>query len=564
MKRFVRIFFASIMAISLLGCGKQTGISVSSRLGEVTPSGIKLGGVLRMNEEETPRSLDPVRIGDSASHDIGTQLFDGLLNFNNQIELEPGIAERYEISNDGLTYTFYLRKGVSFHDNPCFPDGKGREVKAEDVKYSFTRVLNPENQSTGVWLFDKMVEGASEYLNGQADEVTGFQAIDDYTFQLRLIKPFGPFIYRIAMAYGFIVPREAVEYYGKDFFQHPVGTGPFRFVHWKPGQEILLARNEQYWKRDKDGVQLPYLDGIRISRINDFKISFLEFDVGNLDFIKQIHEDVWSKVFDNNNQVRPEYQKYQILSKPLWVLQYFGFNLTQPPFKDNHALRQAINYAVDREAIIQYVMNGRGQPANGVVPVGIPGYRSDVEGYSYNPDKAKELLAQAGYPNGEGLGEIVLQLNSGGTVNESIAEAVQEQLRKVGINIRLQVMDWAQHLENVDNNKAIFFRMGWVADYPDPENFLQLLWSKSFSPEGPNHSRYSNPEFDRIYEEAITIADTQKRFELYRQAEKIAVDDAPWLFLFFTTRYHMAQPYVKNYVLNPQELPILTEVWLDK
>ncbi len=558
-----------IITLLMASCGgsEHSGISsrpdIPSRRGETTPSGIKLGGIFRMNESGTPRSFDPVRIDESAGHHIADQMYDGLFKFDDKLDLIPGVAKSHEVSEDGKTYTLFLQKGIRFHDDACFPNGKGREVKASDVEYCLTRVLTPTSKSTGAWIFEDIVVGAKDFMSGKADKVAGFKIVDDDTFQVELNKPFLRFPFRLAMAFCYIHPHEALEYYKDDFFQNPVGTGPFQFVHWKPNQEILMKRNPHYWMKDKDGVQLPYLDGVSCNRINDFKISFLEFDLGNLELVQQIHEDLWTNVFDANNHVRPDFAKYKIQHMPLWVTQYFGFNLTKPPFKDNKNLRQAFNYSIDREAIIKYVINGRGIPATGVVPSGIPGYESDVKGYSYDPQKAKQLLADAGYPNGEGLEEITLQLNSGGTVNETIAEAIQEQLRKIGVTINLQIVDWAQHLESIDNNQPLFYRLGWVADYPDPENFIQLLSSKNFPPNGANYSRYSNPEYDKLFDEAMMSSDAKKQVELFKQAEKIAVEDAPWLFLFYTVRYRMMQPYVNDLVYNPQELIFLTKVWLD-
>ncbi|HOJ61187.1 MAG TPA: ABC transporter substrate-binding protein [bacterium] len=559
----IGLIFMSVVLVT--GCGGSgVNFDYPTRRGEITPSGVRLGGVFRMNEEGTPRSLDPVRIGDSVSHHIGQQIFDSVLTFDDDLELRPGIAESYELSGDGLVYTFKIRSGVRFQDDPCFPGGRGREVTAHDVAYSLTRNLIPANLSTGVWLFDTLVEGAKEFLEGQADHVSGFRVLDDSTFQIRLKKPFAPFPYRLAMSYCFVVPREAVEHYGQDFFQHPVGTGPFRFAYWKPNQELLLVRNLNYWQKDADGVPLPYLDAIRISFINDLKIAFLEFDLGNLDFVQEIHDDIWSKVFDETGRVRPAYQKYQIDGRLMWITQYYGFNLTKPPFKDNRALRQAFNYAIDRESLIKYVLNGRGEAARGVVPPNMPGYTSRVEGYPFNLEKARKLMAQAGYPNGEGLGEITLQLNSAGTLNENVAEAVQEQLSKIGVKVQLRVVDWSQHLESLDNYEPVFFRMAWVADWPEPENFLALLYGSNLSPAGPNHTAYANPEFDRCYEQAIATPDEAERYALYQQAEQIAVEDAPWLFLYNTKRYNVRQPYVRNMRLNAQELMFLTQVWLDE
>lgn len=559
-------WWLSALVVLCIGCGGG-GIDLgeySSRIGEVTPSGIKLGGVFHYNESAEPRSLDPVRTGESSATAVVSQIYDGLVKFDSNLNLEPGLAERWDISDDGLEFTFYLRQGIRFHDDECFPDGIGREMTAADVNYSLHRVCDPSTMTTGAWIFTDLVEGAQAFNEGTADSISGFEVIDDYTFKIRLMKKSSLLLYRLAMTYSFITAPEAVEHYGADFFQNPVGTGPFRFVDWNTRQYIGMVRNEHYWKTDADGVQLPYLDAAIMTFVPDFKIEFIEFDRGNLDRLRSIHEDLWTNIIDENRELRPEFDHYQLLTQELLVTQYYGFNLEKEPFKDNKALRQAFNYAIDRDSIIEFVLNGRGVPSTGVVPGSMPGHESITTPYTFDLEKARALMVEAGYPNGEGLPPITLDLNSGGTTNESIAEAVQNQLRQIGVSVDLNVVEWAQHLENIDQGNSQFFRLGWIADYPDPENFLALQWSENFAPLGPNYSRYSNPEFDALFEQARATLDPVERDRLYQQAEVIAFEDAPWLFIFNTKRYTLVQPYVRNYVLNTQEIPILYEVWLDQ
>lgn len=566
--------FIALFAIALLfGCGGASGPNVYapdtelppgavSRLGQTTSSGITLGGLYRMNESAEPRSLDPVRTGESTATALTTQLYDGLVNLDPNLNIVPGFAESYEISDDGLLYTFKIRRGVMFHDDACFPGGKGREANAHDVKYSFQRLLDPSTQSTGAWVFVDNVIGAKDYRDQKVDDVEGFEVVDDYTFKIHLHTPFSAFLQRLAMPYCFIHPHEAVEKYGSDFFQNPVGTGPFKFVHWKPGQEILMVRHPNYWKKDKDGVSLPYVDAVRCTFIPDMKIEFIEFDSGNLDRLYYIHDDLFKSILTEDNQLRPQYSQYQLLTRDLLLLQYYGFNVTIEPFTDKR-VRQAFNYAIDRDSIIKFVLNGRGSPATGIVPPSMPNYSSITTGFTYDLEKAKALMAEAGYPNGEGLPEITLELNSGGTINELVAEAIQNQLKQIGVSVRLQIVEWTQHLQKIDDGETEFFRLGWIGDYPDPENYLSLMWSKNFTPKGTNYSRYSNPEFDRLFEEGMRLTDEKKRIALYQQAEKVAYDDAPILFLYFGKRYRLMQPFVRGYVYNAQERDILSEVWLD-
>lgn len=569
--RFMNGFILSLLVVVLASCGQNRGASgpqrslegYPSRAGEVTPSGIHLGGVFRYNVSSEPRSLDPVNTGESSATAVVTQLYDGLINYDSNLNLIPGIAKEWEISEDGKTYTFHLREGVRFHDDPCFPNGEGREVTAHDVDFSLHRVVDPSTTSTGAWIFTDVVMGAEAFYSGEADRVSGFEVVDDYTFRITLNDVFAPFLYRLAMTYCYITAPEAVDHYGEDFFQNPVGTGPFDFVHWKSRQEILMVRHPNYWRTDEDGVQLPYLDAARMRFIADLKIEFLAFDRGNLDRLYSIHEHNWPTVMDENRELRPDYQKYQLLRKELLVTQYYGFNLEKEPFKDNAKLRQAFNYAIDREGIIEFVMNGRASVADSMVPHSMPGYESITEGYTRDLERAQQLLAEAGYPNGEGLPPITLDLNSGGTTNESIAEAIQAQLAEIGVEVQLNIVEWAQHLQNLDDGRPHFYRLGWIADYPDPENFLILGYSKNIPPVGANYSRFANEEFDRLFEEGQHTIDDEERTKLYQQAEKIFYEEAPWLFLVNTIRYSLVQPYVRNYVLNAQERPILHEVWFE-
>ncbi len=469
---------------------------------------VKRGGTLRAALTSKIRSLDPARVGDTASSLIASQIYEGLLELDDKLQLRPGLAESWE-SPDGITWTFHLRKGVRFQDDPCFPGGAGRELTVHDVKYSFLRIADPAVLSTGWWIFRGRVKGMDAYrreLLAAKEEgrkpgvmdVAGLKVLDDRTLRIELTKPFAPFLDLLAMSYAWVVPREVVECRGVDFFRHPVGTGPFVLEEWRPGVHVLLKRNPNYWGKDERGEKLPRLDGIRIRLLRDNLVAFLEFDRGNLDYTG-IPEEIWTRVMTPERKLKKKYRKYKLSTAPRLDVNYYGFMMDKEPFAGNRLLRQALNYAVNREAIIKHVLNGRGVPARGVLPPGIPGYRGDLEGYRYNPDKAAELLARAGYPGGEGLPELTLQLNSGGTLNEDIAAAVQAMLAEVGVKVKLMVVSWPQHLDSIDRGKPRFFRLGWIADYPDPENFLALLYGKNHSPAGPNSTRYANPRFDELY-----------------------------------------------------------------
>jgi peptide/nickel transport system substrate-binding protein len=541
------------------------------------------GGIYRVNETGELRSLDPVAINDVTSAHIAENIYDQLLYFDADLNLTCELAERWEISPDGRAYTYYLRRGVYFHDDPCFPGGKGRELTAEDVAYSLTRCCDARTGTLSADYFRGKVVGAEEFYDATREaaatgaeprvkSVRGFRVIDRYTFRIELVEPFGPFEYYVAMNFTGIHPREAVEYYGKDFFQHPVGTGPFRFVRWTPDRECVLVRNERYWKRDSAGNRLPYLDGVRFTFVKDDKVQFLEFTEGNLDECYRIPSEFFPLVVNEQKQLRSAFRRFQLLRVPALSTQYYGMVTTHPVFADRR-VRQAFCYAVDRERILRYVLKGQGgEPAHhGLVPPAMPDYPArSVVGYRFDPSKARQLLADAGFPMGRGFPAIELQLNSGGGRNQLVAEAVQSQLAEVlGIRIGLKMVEFARHLDEIDHGRAPFFRLGWIADYPDPESFLNLFYGKlvprdSSAPSPLNSTRYRNPRYDELFESARRTLDRHQRNQLFARAEQIAIADAPMVLLFYDEDYRLLQPYIRGYRNNAMDRRQYAYVWFDR
>ena len=552
---------AVTLILLCLSCG--TGEQDTGKEYREIAGGIVQGGTFRFNLTEPPRSLDPARIGDSASWHISENIYEGLVGFDSALGLQPCLAMSWEISEDGKVYTFHLREGVLFHDSPAFPNGKGREVTAEDVRYSFTRIADPKTLSTGYWIWNGKVRGIKEFHDGASERVEGFQVVDPHTFRIVLDEPFAPFLSLLTISYGFVVPQEAVEYYGEDFFQNPVGTGPFEFVEWIPDRRIVLEGNPHYWGKDSHGNSLPYLDKVISRFIGESIPEFQEFVLGNLEYVQPIPPDMWDGVFDKENKPRPNFQKFQIRQKQLLAINYFGFLMGKPPFGTDVRLRYAMNYAIDREGIIHHILRGEGTPAKGPIPTSMPGYGERVWGFTYDPEKARSLLAEAGYPGGKNLPEITLQLNSAGRLNELLAEVIQQQLEAVGFKIRLKVVEWSQHLDTVERGDVGFFRLGWNADYVDPENFLALFDSRNFSPAGPNATRFSDPRFDALFREALRTLDSEKRFDLYRQAEEIVMEVCPWLLINYPHTTRLVQPYVRGLELNAMDRRPLKEVWLE-
>lgn len=580
--KFSNTLAAVFCVLGLIACGggRDNAPGSGSSALKQAKGGIYYGGEYRNNEMAELRSLDPVGVNDATSHHIADQIYDNLISYDENLHLIPALAERWEIAPDGMSYTYYLRKGVYFHDDPCFPDGKGREFTAQDVKYSLTRVCDARTRTLGAEYFKDKVKGAAEYYAAtiqaqktstepSVKEVSGFVIVDPYTFRIDMVKPFAPFEYYLTLGVTLIHPREAVEKYQKDFFQHPVGTGPFQFISWTPERECILKRNPRYWQKDEQGNQLPYLEGIRFSFMKDLNNQFIECRNGNLEESYRIPSEFFKDVVDEQKNPKPEYQKYQVLHKPALSSQYYGMLCTGKMFSDKR-LRQALNYGIDREQIVKYVLKGQsaGPGIHGLVPPQMVDYNgTTIKGYNYDLEKARALLTEAGYPGGKGL-EISLQLNNGGGRNLQVAEAIQAQLSKnLGIKVNLKQVEFARHLDEVDAGKVEFFRLGWIADYPDPETFLNLFFGKLVpDPDRPspiNHTRYKNPAFDDILMQALSTTDRMKRMELYRQAEQIAINDAPIMVLMYDEDYRMLQKYVEGYKNNAMDKRMYKYVWFN-
>lgn len=567
----MKTYLLGILSLCLLlnSCAKKNEGVHSLR---DVKGGKKYGGTMRMNETGDLRSVDPPQINDVTSRHVGENIYDQLLEFDNDLNLIPCLAKSYEISPDGITYTFHLRTDVVFNEDDCFPGGKGRKFSSKDVVYSFARALDPKTNTLALPYF-QVIKGAKEYFDSKATlagGVSGLAAPDDSTFIITLKEAFSPFINYVAISNSFIIAKEAVDKYGKDFTHHGVGTGPFRFVNYKEGRYCLLTRNPHYWDKDKDGNQLPYLDTVIFSFMQENKAEFLQFKAGKLDRQYRIPNEFFQQVCDEKKELQGEYKKFQLFKVASMSTQFYGFN-TQKPGVSNVHLRRAISFAIDRKKIIKYVLKNQAYAPgeHGVVPKSMPGYPFEqVQGFSFNNDSARAELAIAKKELGGAIPELTLQLNKGGGRNEDVAQAIQAQLKEnLGLEIKLMTVEWAQHTANIDEGKALFFRLGWVADYPDPQNFLNLLYSKNIPANGPssvNQTRYRNPEFDKLYEAAIKETDRAKVMQLWAQADQIAVRDAPQIIIYYDEDYTMLQPWVRDYPINGQDNNPMKHTWFSE
>ncbi len=512
--------------------------------------------VFRYNESKGIATLDPAFARNQTIIWPVNQLYNGLVQMDGELHVTPCIARDWSISPDGKAYTFRLRQDVYFHDDPVFPEGKGRKVNARDFIYSFSRITDPAVASPGAWIFNLVRKEG------------GFEALNDSTFRIHLEQAFPAMLGILTMPYCHVVPREAVEKYGDDFRSHPVGTGPFRFRYWKEGEKLVFVRNDHYFETDSLGVPLPYLDAVAVSFINDKQSEFLEFMKGNIDFLSGVHAAYKSELLTRSGKLNPKYVgRFRMQVEPYLNTEYLGFLVdrdlpaSMPVLRDRR-LRQAINLGFDRQKMITYLRNGLGRPATaGFVPDGIPSFSEEVRGYDYDPDRARRLLAEAGYPLGQGLPVIPLTTTSDYL---DLCEYIQHELSKIGISLAIEVSPGAAFRNAVANGKLPFFRGSWIADYPDAENYLALFYSRNFSPSGPNYTHFASAAYDQLYEQALETADDQARYALYHKMDRMVTEEAVVVPLFYDRVVRFTPVRVTGLGSNPMNMLELKRVKINK
>ncbi|MBX3164261.1 MAG: ABC transporter substrate-binding protein [Bacteroidetes bacterium] len=468
-------------------------------------------------------SLDPAAAANFENIQPVNQLYNGLLQMDDDLNVIPCIARHYSISEDGLTYTFRLRQDVFFHDNICFKNGKGRKVTAQDFVFSFHR------------LYDSKVSSAISLL----ENIKNFEATNDSTLKISLKKPFSAFLSVLTMKYFSVVPREAVEYYKLDFRANPVGTGAFVFKAWEEGTKLILLKNEHYFERDEHNNSLPYLDAVTVSFIKDRETAFMELLNGKFDMLSGADAFNANEVLDREGNLHEVYAKKFYLQKETFLkTDYIGILVdTNVALVKNSPLklkliRQAINYAFDRNKLVKYLRNNLGEAAHaGFIPKGMKSYNPDsVKGYYYNPEKVKQLLAEAGFANGKGLPELTIYITDN---YKEQAEFIQSQLAANNIKTHISVEKTSVLRQAVNNCEYLLFKKSWYCDYADEENFMSLFYGKNFTPQGVNFFHYKNAEFDTLYETALAEKDEAKKILLYQKMDKLITEDAPFIPLYY-------------------------------
>ncbi len=520
----------------------------------------KSKNIFSINQTAGVESLDPAFAKNLNIMTHTNNLYNRLIEYDDSMRVIPSLAKSWTVSADRKTYTFIIRNDVFFHDNDAFPNGKGRRLTAQDVAYSLGRIIDEKVASPGAWIF-----------NGNVADVNPFEATNDSTFILRLNKPFNPIMGIISMQYCGIVPKEVVEKWGKDFRSHPCGTGAFIMNHWEEGVTITYQRNPNYWERDDEGNQLPYLDGIKATFIDSKATEFLMFMQGDLDFMNGIDASFKDQVLSKKGELKKEFSDKIELQKHAYLnVEYLGILQeaanTKTAILLNKKVRQAINYGFDREKLVLYLRNGIGKAAiNGMVPPGVAGFNPDeVKGYEYNPVKAKALVSEVKALSSKQAGQAA-QGESQSEPDEDIkvtlltpdnytdrCSFIASQLKEIGIDVQIEIMQPNLLREQMSNSKADFFWATWIADYPDAESYLTLFYSKNTAP--PNYTRFNNARFDVLYEQSLTVQDLETKLKLYNEMDKIIIEEAPCVPLFYDEVIHFVQKRLKNFRTNSLNL----------
>lgn len=547
-----------------------------------TPSGAGNGQVV-LNSALTAkvRGLDPGDIGDTTSSFVASQIFECLYQYHylkRPYELIPQLADGMpQVSEDGLVYTVKIKKGVYFSDDECFKNEQGRQLTAGDFVFAWKRLADIKYMSKNWWIFDDKIVGLDEFREytkscksrAEVDysrKVEGLQTPDDYTLVIKLKRPWPQIKYLLAHLPTAAVAEEAVKCYGKNIINHPVGTGPFKLNKWHKASYIEFVKNENFRQEfyprqgqatdrqkgylDDSGKRVPFVDRILMMIVQEDPPRWFLFLQGKFD-ASGIPKDNFNEAVDQRGGLTGQMQKrgIQLLTFRNPSTYWIGFNMQDEVLGKNKALRKAISCAVDRKKYIELFTNDRAEKACGFIPPVMKSYSADickVSRTAYNPQKAGEFLKEARKIQGGKIPKLVLSIPGTDIVLRQQGEFLQKCFREAGLEVEIDYMDWPTFQNKVKTKSAQMFMLGWIADYPDAENFLQLFYSKNESP-GPNNFNYSNPEFDRIYEQARLMRESSERTELYRKAERIAVEDCPAVFLMHGVAYVLHHDWFCNY-----------------
>jgi oligopeptide transport system substrate-binding protein len=533
-KKLLNVVLPLVLLCSLLLLTLSSGCQLFRT--EEAPSPTTEGKVLNLYSID-PHTLDPAVSGDATSHQYIMQLFSGLVRLDDNLEPAPDIAKDWQVSDDGRTYTFHLRHDVSFHD--------GRGVKAEDFEYSWQRACDPAtgSQTAAAYLGD--IVGVREVLAGESKTISGVRVVDDYTLEVTIDAPKAYFLSKLTYPTTFVVDRSNVES-GSNWWHNPNGTGPFKFKEWSESKQLVLERNELYYgELAKVGSVVFHLWG---------GVPMDMYETGEID-VTGVSVDYIDKVTD---KAGPFYD--ELVTVPELSFYYIGFNTTKPPFDDVN-IRRAFSQAIDKDKLVSLIFRDMVQRADGILPLGMPGFNEQLSGLAYDVDKAKELISESSYGSVSNLPPITITTAGyGGLIYQELEAIIYQWRENLGVEVKVRQLEPERYLYHLKEEKDEMFDMGWIADYPHPQDFLDILFHSGVE---YNYGEYSNPEVDALIERANKELNEKLSFSLYQQAEQKLVDDAACLPLSFGRNYILVKPYVKGYKLNAMGIAMLNTVSIE-
>lgn len=538
MKRKISIYLGCLLITMLLvsllaGCSQLTS-NISS-----AADSFDTGNKTLDLWDSGPLTLDPAISSEMSSHLYVMQMYSGLVKFDSKLKPVPDISESWEISADGKTYSFILRKDVKFHD--------GRLMTASDVKYSFERACNPATNSPTALTYLGDIVGAAEMVSGKATTISGIEVVNDNTVKITIDAPKAYFLSKMAYPTAFIVDSKNVET-GANWWNKPNGTGAYKLSKWDKGNLIILEPNTYFYGK-KASVRVAF------HLLSGAPILMSLYETGKIDVLA-VNKLYIDRATD---PAGPLYDQLHIY--PEFSLSYIGFNTSKPPFDDVY-VRQAFCHAVNKERIIKLTQKDMVTPATGIIPEGMPGYNKNIKGLEYNVEKAKELLAKSKYGSADKLPPITITLSSMGDINidDYLGAIIQGWKRDLGVQVNVRLLN--QHIFQYNLHEEVdeMFTMGWIADYPDPQNFLDILFHSGAD---YNNANFSNKELDTLLDQAAIEQDYDKRIAMYQQAEQLIVDQAPILPLWFSRNYALVNQRVKGYNIDPLGVPRFNQVTLE-
>ena len=487
-----------------------------------------------------PPTLDPHKTSDTTSAFIIGEVYSGLVTLNTDLQIVPDIAERWEISEDGTVYTFHLLPDAKFAD--------GKPVTAQDFVYSLNRAANPELASPVARTYLSDIVGVTEVLDGEATEISGVRAIDERTIEFTIDAPKAYFLAKLTYPTAFVVDKANVEAGGDRWTDSPNSTGPFMLKEYKIGEHIILERNDNFYREPAyiDRVVFNLAGGQAMALYENDEIDITGVSIFDLERLK-----------DPNEPLSKELK----IAPPGFSVSYIGFNVDEPPFDDVH-FRRALNLAIDKELIANEVLAGLRVPAYGILPPGFPGYTEGIEGLAFDEEKAKEEMAMSKYADPATRPRIILSVTgTGGDIGIDMQVILEMWKNTLGVEVEIQQVEWATYLQDLNRRNFQVYALGWAADYPDPQDFLDILFHTESE---TNHGAYSNPEVDALLEEARVERDGNKRVELYNKAEQMIIDDAAWVPLWYDSeRNLLLKPHIKDYRLVPMTIPKFRYIYFD-